>query len=115
MTLRDEIADPIHGHLFPAAIGKQNLGSLARPPLDLGDDGRDRDHSDRQQRPAEKMVEKTALAGLEAPQDRDVQRLFLRESAAAFQEVFQRRDLMALAQVLDRGERILHDLRGDGC
>src|ERR1035441_4985947 len=112
-TFRNEIADPIHGRLFSAAIGKQNLGSLVSPPLDLGDDGRDRDHSDRQQRPAEKMIEKTALSGLEAPQDGYVQRLLLREGAAAFEKILQRGDLMAFAQVLDRAEHIMYDLGGD--
>jgi len=83
--------------------------------LDLGDDGSDWDDADRQQRPSQELVEKTALARFEAPQDRDVQRLLLSEGAAALQEIFQRRDFMALAQVLDRAERILHDFRSDGC
>src|ERR1035441_2132543 len=44
------------------------------------------------------MVEETALAGLEAPEDRDVEGLGARECAAALQEVPQIRDLVTVAE-----------------
>ena len=44
------------------------------------------------------MVEEAALAGLEAPEDRDVEGLGARECAAALQEVPQVRDLVTVAE-----------------
>jgi hypothetical protein len=44
------------------------------------------------------MVQKATLAGLESPEDRDVQGLGARESAATFQEIPQIRDLVTVAE-----------------
>ena len=115
LTLGDKLGDPRQRNLVDSAIGKPNPGSFVRSPLNLGDGGRDRDNSHRQQRPAEEVVEKTALPGFEAPQDGDVQRLLLRKNAATLQEVIQRRDLMTLARILDRADRIVHHLGGVRC
>ena len=54
------------------------------------------------------MIEKAALACLEAPQHRDVQRLLPGEGAATLQELFQRRNPVPPAHILYCAERFLH-------
>ena len=98
LGLRDELADAAEFRRFRPAIEKANLGSLFRPVLNLGDHGGDGDHTDRQQRPAQQVIQKTALAGLEPAQNRDVESLLLGEGLAALQKLFQGADLVAPAE-----------------
>ncbi len=110
LVLRDEFGDPLHRNVLCAPVKKPDLCLLTRSILNLGQDGGHRDHAHRQQLLAEKVIEKTALAGLEAPEDRDVERLLLGEAPTTLQEVIQGRHLMAATQLCDRVQRALDRL-----
>ena len=80
------------------SIQKPDFGSLRWAELDFGDDGGNRNHANGEYWLAQEMVEEAALAGLEAPEDRDVEGLGARECAAALQKVPQVRDLVTVAE-----------------
>jgi hypothetical protein len=56
------------------------------------------------------VVQETALAGLESPEDGDVESPLFREEPATADELIERCDAMAAADALDLGEHVCRDL-----
>jgi hypothetical protein len=117
LGLRDEIANAAEFRRFRPAIEKADLGTLFRPVLNFGDHGGDGDHPDRQERLPQQVIQKTAFAGLEPAQNRDVENLLLGEGLAALQKLFQGADLVTPAERTDGLQRFAHGILGDrnGC
>ena len=100
--LRDVVPDLFKQNRCGAPIPEADLGSLLWAELNPGDDGSNWNRADGEQCFAQEMVEEATLAGLEAPEDRDVECLGARECAATLQEVPQVRDLVTVAEFRGR-------------
>lgn len=92
------------------SIEKVNVGPFAWALLNFRDHGGDGNEADRQERPADKMVEQRTLTGFETPEDSDVQSLLLREGPAALEEVLKRADLIPITDLTDSIERSGDDI-----
>src|SRR5437867_12554549 len=98
---------PLYGKQMPVAVEKTDFCALFRPISNFNDDGGHRNNTDGQHRPSQKLIQKTALARLEPSEDRDVQAFFLFERAAAFNEIVERRDLMAVTHETNGFQNII--------
>ena len=110
LCLGNELGDLVNAHIFNMSIAEMNRGPFAWAFLNLRHHGGDRNDAHRQQRPAEKVVQQRAFAGLEAPKNSDVQEVLFREGPTAFEEILERDYLTAVTDFADAIERSVHDI-----
>src|SRR5439155_20479000 len=90
-----ETVQPNH---LVAAVKEPDIRSFLRSILNLNHNRGNRNDANGQNGSSEKLVQETALAGLEPAEDRNIQDFFFRERPTAFDELVQRGDLVSAAQ-----------------